>query len=309
MKTRIINILLLSIFAALIITACDKVEDPLVIIDQQVTTNDRLGDVFYIASDSTNEKRVLLEEFTGHLCTNCPEAAIAAHGWVEESNGRLVIYSVHAGNFAAVDPDNGYTSDYTCPTGNTLFADFQVWGYPTAMINRKVINTSQQVFPFAIWEDNVNEELAKANVVNLKIQNIYYPADSNEKIITNTLEINALATFLQPLTSTYKIAVVIVEDHLLSMQKNEDASLGPSPDWPDFDHRNVLRDAVDGTYGVYISADGTVVSGQSYGQKFYYDSFDPEWDIANCNVIAYIYDEATDEVLQVAEVEIKTKEE
>ncbi len=303
MKNLLYSFIPIALLTIVIMSGCDKVDEPLVVIDRQLTTDDLLGKVYYDTTDSTTSKHVLLEEFTGHLCTNCPEAALAAHEWAEESDHRLIIYSIHAGNFAALDPEHGYGTDFTCPTGNALFADFQVWGNPTAMIDRVTRNTIK-VLQFGIWQDVINEEMVRENVIDLKIQNIYYPADSNENLDLNTLEINILATIKQPLEGKYKLAVVLVEDHLLSMQKNEDASIGPSPDWPDFDHRNVLRDAVNGTYGGYITADGTVTAGQSYGQKFYYDTFDPDWVIANCNVIAYIYEESTFEVQQVVELGI-----
>ncbi len=55
----IISIIILYIFVS-----CDKVEPPYIENPVIIDTNNNEG-----------TKRVLIEEFTGHLCPNCPEAA------------------------------------------------------------------------------------------------------------------------------------------------------------------------------------------------------------------------------------------
>jgi hypothetical protein len=126
---------------------------------------------------------------------------------------------------------------------------------------------------------------------------------------TNSVQINVSATVNQALDSKYKIVVMIVEDLIVKPQKNNNEEIGPVPDWLDYHHRNILRDAVSSTFGQYVSDDGTVTQGETYYNQFYYE-LDKPWvsDTADYNIITYIFDETNDDILQVAELGIKKEE-
>ncbi|MCB0804379.1 MAG: Omp28-related outer membrane protein, partial [Bacteroidales bacterium] len=236
--------------------------------------------------------------FTGHLCSNCPTQSLAAHELAEELDHRLVIVGIHAGGFSNLEPPL-YTIDFTCPTGVKIHDDYQVNFYPSGLINRIVYGPSS-VIPPQFWETIITDELDKPNVVDLSLQTYYYP---NLK----TIEINVLAEFKQQLEGKYKLSLYLVEDNIVAYQKNDNEELGPE-DIPDYHHRNVLRDAVNGTYGVYVSDDGSITASVPYAQKFIYSDFSENWNIGNCKIIAFVYGEETDEVLQVAELAIHTGE-
>ncbi|MCF8368470.1 MAG: Omp28-related outer membrane protein [Bacteroidales bacterium] len=304
MKTRIYISILFFIAAIATFNACDKIEQPLLIVDQQDITNDLLDTLFFVDSVEVNTKHLLLEDFTGHTCINCPEWAFAAHDWAEENDHRLIIYAVHSGLYAEPDPGSLYEADLRSQVGIELNADFGVYlvGYPTGLINRVDYEGSKVIYPF-FWYDVFEQELDKPNVIDLKVQNTFYPN-------LNTIQVDVLATFHQQLEGKYKIVVYVVEDNIISPQRNNNHTLPGAPDnddWIDYKHRNVLRDAINGKYGTFISVDGSIVSGNSYSEKFIYE-LNGDWDASNCNIITYIYQEDSQEILQVAELGIKTAE-
>jgi hypothetical protein len=49
-----------------------------------------------------------------------------------------------------------------------------------------------------------------------------------------------------------------------------------------------------------------VQTGTEYTNQFIF-ALNPLWVTANCNLIAYVYNDATDEIMQVAELGIKTE--
>lgn len=299
MKNKITRIVLLIVLSLFIWPACDKIDEPLVVISEQYSTDGYLDTLYFADSVNITVKQVLLEDFTGHKCVNCPEAGLAAHELAEDLNYKLIIYSVHAGYYAEPDETGNYTADFRCETGETLYNDFQAFANPIALIDRVEYSGSVLVGA-GNWETAVMQEIDKQNTVNLKLRNIYYPN-------LNKLQIDVVSTFLFQPEGKYKVVVYIVEDHIIAPQKNNNPAIGPSPDWLDYEHRNVLRGAINSTYGSYISADGYVMQNQEYANPFVFE-LNTAWVTANCNIIAYVYSEETGEILQVAELGIKTSE-
>ena len=291
----IIAIILLAGWAA-----CDKIDDPIKIVSVQNIPENINDTLFFVDSVMVTQKQVLLEDFTGHVCVNCPEAAFAAHQWAEDFNERLIIYGIHAGYQALPEATGLYTADFTCPTGDELFNFFGQPFNPSGPVDRVEYNGNIILYYITgDWKAAVDLEMAKDNVINMKVRNAYYP---NKKAVL----INISSTILQPLEGKYKIVVYLVEDHIIAPQKNKNSDIGPKPDWVDYDHRNVLRDAVNGTFGNYITSDGTVSENKTYSNQFYY-TINDDWltDTTDLNIIAYIFNEETLEIFQVAELKIK----
>jgi len=301
MKYRLVFIAVLASFTGLLWTACDKIDDPLKVANEQNIPLD-LDTNFIADSVIVNLKQVLIEDFTGHTCNNCPTAAITAHGWIDEFEHRLIIYAIHAGAFAEPG-DEPYTADFRCETGNELFSFFDVQANPSALINR-VESNGNLVIPFFgdWWRDAVEFEMEKENIIDMKIVNSFFPDN-------NTVKISISSTFKQQLEGKFKIVVYIVEDNIISPQVNGNHDLDGAPDddnWLDYNHRNVLRDAVNGTFGSYLSTDGTITQGEEYTDENFYE-INQEWVTANCNIIVFIYNEESQEILQSAELGIKTE--
>lgn len=297
MKYKIALAIVTIGFFGIFWTACDKADPPVNLIDKQSTTDDYLDTLYVIDSVSVNTKHVLLEDFTGHKCVNCPEAALEAHDLAEELNHQLIIYSVHAGYYADPDDEGDYTADFRCDAGNELNADFQIIANPIGTVNRVEYGGSVLIGA-GNWEASVLSELGKEDLVNLKVTNTYYPN-------LNTIQINVATTFLNAMEGNYKLVVYLAEDHIIAPQKNNNESIGPSPDWLDYEHRNILRDAINSTYGDNLTDTGEVEA-ITYYNKFTYD-MNPEWVTENCNLIVYVIQDETGEILQVAELGIKTE--
>ncbi len=297
MKNKFTPKILLAVASFIFLASCDKIDQPLDIIDEQYTTDGYLDTLYFADSVSITEKHVLLEDFTGHKCVNCPEAAIAAHNLAEDLNHKLIIYSVHAGYYAEPDETGNYTADFRCETGEALYNNFQAFANPIGLIDRVEFNGSLLIGA-GNWETVVMQEIEKENAVDLKLRNIYYPN-------LNKIQIDVAAKFLFEPEGKYKLVVYVVEDSIVSPQKNNNPAIGPSPDWLDYEHRNILRGAVNSTYGGYISADGNVAQNQEYPNQFIFD-LNSAWVTSNCNIIAYVFSEDTGEVIQVAELGIKT---
>lgn len=300
MKYRISIVLLISVLSGFGWMACDKIDQPLVIIDQQNIPVNITDTLYFVDSVVVTQKQVLLEDFTGHLCVNCPEAAIMAHELAASLDHKLIIYSVHAGYYATPDTNSAslYKDDLTSETGEKLYTDFEVFVNPNALINRVKHGGAVQVNPDN-WQTAVNSELDKPNTASISLINAYYPN-------LNTVRIQVKSKFASALEGKFRLCVYIAEDSIVSPQKNNNPAVGPSPDWEDYIHRNVLRGAINTTYGEYFSADGTILANEIYTKEYFYE-ISPNWVASRCNIVAFLLNEETKEIHQVAECEIKTE--
>ncbi len=171
---RITYLFVLSILFGSVWMACDKIDEPLQLIGEEDIPQDIDDTLFFIDSTMVFHKQVLLEDYTGHKCVNCPEAAIFAHNLADELDHKLVIIAIHAGFYAKPDPDNGYPADLRTTSGEELYTDFEIFANPIGMINRGEYSGNMQVFPDN-WETVINDQLAMDPVAGLSLKNKYFP--------------------------------------------------------------------------------------------------------------------------------------
>ena len=89
------------------------------------------------------EKTILLEEFTGWMCTNCPAGSAEATKLQTNYDHKVIVVSIHSGSMADV-------SSYTTKAGEAywkaFYPDGDKTGYPAAIFVRTAIHCSQMLF-------------------------------------------------------------------------------------------------------------------------------------------------------------------
>lgn len=279
MKFRYLTIVLLLF--AFILNSCDKVTPPYVEARDYCSGN----------------KKVLIEDYTGHGCDNCPEAAVIAHDLKEFFCERIVIIAVHAGFFAQpyFQNDSLLSADFTTEAGNTWDTFFGVSsiGNPNGLVDRAE-GPSGYVFSKDNWI-KVADTLLLGNAKALITINNDFNTDS--KILSTTIK----TEFQENVTGTYKLIVCITQDNIIAPQKNKFKEIGPTPIDINYVHNHVLRKAINGAWGENIGNSGVVEEFKKY-EKTYTQLFPDEWVPADCHIVAFVYHEETNRVLQVEEL-------
>lgn len=268
-------------------TSCDKIETPLIPQNvDTIITNISVWDDTSYSELSQDYRIVLVEEYTGHTCQNCPDGAREIEQLIENYPGRLMAISIHAGFFAEPlsNSDSSYSTDFRTSVGNTYYDFFGPLPNPVAFISRIQYNGNIQV-NLAGWEPAFNSISNDPPIAQLDLTNLY--SDSLNAIRT-TIDVK----WNQSVSEDMKLQVFLVEDHVIDWQKD-----GPD-DIPDYDHKHVLRTSLNGIWGEPI----TTALDASYEYTL---SLDSAWDPDNCEVIAYIYDPNTFEVFQCNYVSVK----
>ena len=272
--------------------ACDKIDEPFVkqtgsVVDTVACPVPEFPEV------TTVVKRVLLEDYTGHTCVNCPRAATIAHGLKELHKEKLVLLAVHGGSFAKPNPLMPY--DFRTEAGtewDKIFIGFA--GNPNGMVNRLGFPNNHIVGPDG-WGAAVNNALATELLVDLQMINQYDPDE-------RTLCTHIKTRFIKDVNKNLKLIVVLTESGIIKPQKSNDPSAGTSQLIENYEHNHVLRAAINSTWGSSVALIGTA-NPESAVKSYKYilkDEFVPE----NCTVVAFIYDEETKEVFQAVEADV-----
>jgi hypothetical protein len=266
----------------LLFGACDKIDEPF--LEETGGSGPAPGE---------KVRKVLLEEFTGHICVNCPEATLLAADLKQVYGEQLVLLTIHAGDLA-VPGAAPFQADFRTTTGTDIYNFYLPVGVPMGMLNRTSYQGSTTLFKDS-WEPAIQDLIGLPAEAFIELETSYEEASKK-------LDIHVHSEFLTDLTESYNLCVFIIESGIISPQKNDLASIGPTPDWMDYEHKHMLRKSLNGSWGELL------VDQPNTGEvmtKDYSITLDNNWDPAHVGVIAIIIDSQTYEVLQAEEAHIQ----
>lgn len=278
MKT--IRIFLMTLLVAGMFLGCDKVEEPYLINKGPVGSS----------GGETGKRVVLVEEFTGHYCPNCPEASLQLQTYKALYGDQIIVIAIHAG-WVAYTYGGDFTADYQTPAGTELNSYFGVSANPSGMVSRKEFGGSR-ILDKDEWQAPIEQLIAEDALAEIALESDYNDSD-------RTAEITVEMEVLNPETLDYKFCLVVIENDIVSPQKNNNPNVGDTPAILDWQHKHMLRGDVNGTWGETIDATTGATS------KTYSYTLPAEWDEENCAFIGFIYRDDTKEILHAAEVDVK----
>ncbi len=280
------------------IYSCDKIEGPTrenISVDTSCTFSE---------DNSPAVKKVLVEEYTGHNCGNCPEGGIMINDSMRTKYGdKLVVISVHAGDYANIcpgmttcppgAPSGSFASDFKTAVGTEWNNFFGVSFYPAGMVDRMDYAAGEHLKPKSKWDQDTQERMNLPAKARIRIQNEF--TDSSLSL-RSCIEVK----FMEAMSGDYKLSVVLTEDSVIDWQ----VWYGHNPELvSDYVHHHMLRTALNTAYGVPVGASG--IEANSTEVTGYTINLDPSWNPDHCAVVAFLYNANTYEVLQVEEVKIR----
>lgn len=293
--------MLLTLALILSFAGCDIIEEPYLEpslgdcpagYELALTCLDNAPDINDPFAGVTIEKKVMLEEFTGHTCGNCPAASeIAVKLRDETYKDRMILVSVHEGGLAEPKTTGTkYLTDYRTEEGKDLFDFFfPADAVPFGLINRTENDPDFYLYDQFKWETVVGEQLALPAEAGIIITNCY---DEDARELVTIVDVK----YLIEGTDQEYLAVYLIEDEVVNWQKDYRLS-GDQQDIPDYHHHDIFRGSLNGTWGRPLS--GSVVpKDQTYRVTFCHD-LDPEFDAAHCKIVAFVHNFETKEIRQV----------
>ena len=231
-------------------------------------------------------KTVLIKDFTGARCVNCPAAAEHAHNLQHQlDEDHIFIMSVHAGYLAQ-------------PLGS--FPDF-LTDEGTEWYNNNNSNPLFTVDHVALTEGNtLNETQIDAPVTAAleEEQTFEIVVGPNYDETNRQLKVDVQAIALDDLDGHFFITVCLVEDHIIGWQTI------PGGVDKEYDFRNVFRGTLNGAYGT--SFEDLHVDANDTFHFSYTTEIDAGYNADECYLMVYVYDKTQgDKILQTAVKKIK----
>lgn len=240
---------ILLFLSSLAVMACSYIEE-----------SERL---IYVKPDMA-KRTVLLEDFTGQRCVNCPKATEVIEE-LQQTYGDTVIIAVaiHGGPLGF----SGSASQIGLATsmGDEYYSYWNLEYQPVGLVNRHgAVNYTE-------WAKAVKEELATMASLDLKM---------SAHLDSGQIKVE-LKLFGTDGPTTGKLQVWILEDRITAMQLMPDGTANAN-----YVHNHVLRAVVNGQWGEEF----TINEGE---MKTLVMSKDVEdgWNLNNLSVVAFAYND------------------
>ncbi len=244
-------------------------------------------------------KKVLIEEFTGHRCGNCPKAASEISNIIAAKGNQVVAIAYHSalsGYFTSPLPNGTmYSADYRTELSKELDQKYGISaaGLPNGMVNRRLVDGSS-IVSLTKWSNTVNNFLAENQLIDIQLKVFYDPSDSS-------LCAFAYVQALEIIDNDLRLVMVLTESNVLGWQK--DYTLAQE-DIENYTHKHMLRAGITTVWGKALNNGKEVSAGQEFIEGYSIPLNLNSWNPANLSVVAYVYDYTTNEVLQAEEVKI-----
>lgn len=241
------------------------------------------------------KQNILLEDYTGHTCGTCPEAAeIADQISATYGDDRVIVVAVHAGPFAL--PDKDYPTDYRTPEGTILDNTFRISraGNPNGMVNR-ITRNGRLIIGKDQWSTVVRDLIDDTAKVDLKLQTSY---DSATRQITAAVDIE----YMTAGTPDYQIVGLLMENGIVGDQT--DYRKTPSH-IKDYVFKHVMRTHFNGAWGEALSTTDVPKGTKMTKTLTYTIPSDKTWDPKKCDVVVYVHRHSTTkDILQAVKAKL-----
>lgn len=281
------------LFIFFYVSSCDIVETPYI----------NTENISQIDTNSNNYvKKVLIEDFTGHLCPNCPQAATEIEAIHDIYGEQIIAIAIHVTkSFARPYPASqapNFQYDFRTSWGDDLdnLFDISSAGLPRGMVNRTGYPDNHKLGKDE-WANAVTTELNKE--INFGIM-----------INSSNNNINITTQVLNNISGSYNLVVCLTESGIINWQKDGTENI------ENYEHNHILRSVL---LDEALSSNINYETNQEIQKNITYNLTELEeynidystnvaelgngnagnWNSNNMSIVAYIYNTNTKEVVQV----------
>lgn len=237
--------------------------------------NNGAGNWTPVTPDVVSEKKqVLLEEYTGQLCNNCPNAAKELQKVSSLYPKNAIIVSMHP-------KIQGLTKNLSNDFADKVFRKFaESHGtLPGLIINRdKVFNDKYFNTDYASWATKIQEQINKQALYRISIE-----AKSNENSINVSVTAKSLS---ESNKKDLKLNLILVED-IVDIQKLPNGKYDNA-----YHHHNVFRTSLTAMEGIDFNIANT------YSESYDISKIDKSINLKNAKIIAFLSDASSNIVYE-----------
>lgn len=227
-----------------------------------ISEEDRL---IYVKPAEVN-RNVLIEDFTGQRCVNCPTATEEIKKLQEQyGDDHVIAVAIHGGDFGI------YTSTSSVKALSTeearaYYNKWNIEAQPAGLVNRR-----GGVSNYTAWAASTYNELQKATPISMSLSAVIDSASSS-------IEVTTYIQSSEPLTCNLQLW--LTEDNVTALQLMPDGS--PNPEYL---HQHIFRKSINGTWGTELALT------ESQVEATFTTEIDSDWQLDNLCIVAFVYNQ------------------
>lgn len=250
------------------VTACDDV--------------DKLEDRYIPMPQVELNRKVLLEEFTGQRCVNCPTAHLMVSDLKRQYGENLIAVGIHAtqafGLPEALNPSLGLMNE----EGDAYAAHWSATALPCGLIDR-----TSGIIDYDKWAAVVRTEMEKLPKLDMELTaEMDTLAAGQDSLINIKVQMNPNQNIAG------KLQLWITESDIVAPQTSGSEYI------MNYVHNHVFRSSVNGLWGTDVVLSANVFADETFTFKI-----KKHWNRKHLSVVAFVYND-TEGVLQAEECEV-----
>lgn len=243
-----------------------------------------------------NAQTLLIMEFTGNNCKNCPEGAnIITEIKEDEGPDKVISVGLHPYGDINTEPvPSKYApdriQDFRTDAATALYNYYKPSGFPSAIFNG--LNMSGSMLD---WAQRASEALTATARMSISAS-CEYDSESQDLTVNYTVE------FGNTISDKLNLTVWLVENHIKGTQMMPDGKMNR-----EYEHNHVLRASLNGDWGQTIANEngGSVDSESAPVTGAATISFkDTNWVPENCEAVVFVYRDSDKGVEQAAKAPV-----
>ena len=262
-------------------------------------------------STTPENKKVVLEEFTGIYCGFCPDGHVIGQALHTANPNDVFLINIHTGGYAG--PNGPSDPDFRTIFGNAIANASGLAGYPAGTVNRATFNGIAPQGSAGSTALSRGDWAAAAALVMAEPSEVNVAAQASYDMGTGILTVNTESYFTAAGSAGgYNLHVAVVMNNVAGPQSGAQnynpGGIIPGPWNPTYNHQHMMVHLMDGATGLEynIVTAGTFVpnthtwtvpaqmQGEGQGST---TGFFPDHDPTNMDVVAYIVEGTTNTIV------------
>jgi hypothetical protein len=261
-------------------------------------------------STTPENKKVVLEEFTGIYCGFCPDGHVLGQALHTAYPNDVFLINIHAGGYA--NPNGPNDPDFKTVYGGAIDAASGLAGYPAGTVNRATFASIPPQGAAGSTALSRGDWASAAALVMAEPSEVNVAAQASYDMGTGILTVNTESYFTSAgAGGGYNLHVAVVMNNVAGPQSGASnynpGAIIPGPWSPTYNHQHMMVHLMDGATGLEFTtvSAGTfvpnthtwTVPAQMQGEGQGTTGFFPDHDPTNFDVVAYIVEGATNTIV------------
>lgn len=234
---------------------------------------------------SAFKKPVVLVDFTGVACNNCPAAAELIAKMHEKAGDKLIAVAMYPDcsfNHTEFDLRTPEASQYY-----EAFGDLSKIVLPSGSVDFAPY-AGKTIIDKDLWASAITARITTEPALEVTLENAAWDAASKE------VSFDAIISAKSEVTGNVSVIYWLAEDSIVGTQNYYGTYVN------DYVHNHVLRKSLNGLWG----ENAAVSLGNDYEKAYKFAIAEDKWNMQNCSIVAVVINSETKEILTAGKIEL-----